>query len=333
LRILQIHTQILGNGGIPRFNRNLVSALDESISISLNDAPPLGLGKNKIKFILRLTAKLIRYRPERVIIGHLNFAPLAVLVKLFSRAKVYVILHGIEAWEFTARTSRFTAFIDNFWAVSSFTKRQFENSSRKKYKVEQIFNTLAPAWPISSGVNSKYFLTVTRLDSSEKYKGVEEILQTIAELKTEMVSNDFTYKLVAHGNDLQRHLDIIDDLNIENLVQVYSGISDFDLQRLYQECSFFALPSTGEGFGIVYLESMAMSKACIGSYGCGAEDVIEHGATGYLVDQSPESLYNSIRTLLTNPELCTQMGKAGQEKLQKQFNFQNFKDRIESLLV
>jgi len=82
----------------------------------------------------------------------------------------------------------------------------------------------------------------------------------------------------------------------------------------------FALPSINiggrfEGFGLVYLEAGAAGLPVIGTLGCGAEEAIVDGETGFLVPQyDVEALAGAIIRLLTDADLRARMGAAGRAR-------------------
>ncbi len=333
INLFGIHTQVSGHGGIPRFNRNLNSIFSNAKYLSLNDSTPNGSNRKKTQFIWRIIIRLILDRPKIVIIGHLNFVPLAIVIRLFSKAKIVIILHGIEAWDKRNKLLFFYRFVDEYWSVSNYTALRFANVYNvNKVKIKTIFNTLPKDWIIQKGKYNPFFLSVTRLDTSEGYKGIEESIQVVAAVQDLMRQQNFTYLIVAHGNDVERHKMLVKELNIDDLVRFESGLTDEELQLLYEECSFFVLPSTGEGFGIVFLEAMACGKACIGAKNTGAEDVILHGKTGYLVDQNSNTMQPFFENLIKNPTICEQMGEAGLQRLKDNFVFDKFENRIHQLI-
>src|SRR5579863_600341 len=74
-------------------------------------------------------------------------------------------------------------------------------------------------------------------------------------------------------------------------------------------CAVFALPSSYEGLGCVYLEAMASGKAAIGCRGQGIEEIIEHGKNGLLISPGNEDeLSDCLGMLLRNEELRGRMG-------------------------
>jgi phosphatidylinositol alpha-1,6-mannosyltransferase len=85
----------------------------------------------------------------------------------------------------------------------------------------------------------------------------------------------------------------------------------------YHQADVFALPSVNvgdkfEGFGLVYLEAGAAGLPVIGTLGCGAEDAIRDGETGYLIPQNdPAALAAKLRDLLGDADLRARMGTAG----------------------
>jgi phosphatidylinositol alpha-1,6-mannosyltransferase len=105
------------------------------------------------------------------------------------------------------------------------------------------------------------------------------------------------------------------------------------LNQLYADAALFAMPSRGEGFGLVYLEAMAHGLPCIGSIHDAAAEVIDHGKTGLLVDLSDrEALGRAIVCLLRDPGLRLGMGRAGLERLEQHFTFERFSRNVVSLM-
>lgn len=331
--ILILHTQLVGNGGIPRFNNNFNSAIIAAKIISLNDEAPFGANKNKVKFLFLVCSYLIYNSPSVVIIGHLNLAPISFLVKVLTRAKCITLLHGVEAWYYRKKLKWSYRFIDEFWSVSNYTTDQFISTNYvPNFKLKTIFNTLPNNWPIEQGTYQPFFFSVARLDKTEGYKGVDLTIKAVYGLQELLRKKEYKYIVVASGDDVQRHENLARRLEVQDLVIFKSKIDDAKLQELYMACSFFILPSSGEGFGIVYLEAMACAKACIGSIGCGAEDVIENGVTGYLLDQELDSIQKSIQELVINKNLKMAMGQAGLSRLNEKFVFSKFEQRIVDLL-
>jgi len=69
------------------------------------------------------------------------------------------------------------------------------------------------------------------------------------------------------------------------------------------ESGLFVMPSSPEGFGIVYIEAMAAGCVAVGSAGEGIADVIRHGENGYLVPPGDaEALAGTLRMLLEGGE-------------------------------
>jgi glycosyltransferase involved in cell wall biosynthesis len=95
----------------------------------------------------------------------------------------------------------------------------------------------------------------------------------------------------------------------------------------------FALPSKGEGFGLVYLEAMACGKPVIGGAHGGAPEVIEDGKTGYLVPHGDAvQLATAIETLLADPALAQEMGRRGKQRVENEFRFSVFAKSFRKIL-
>src|SRR5207248_7438064 len=66
--------------------------------------------------------------------------------------------------------------------------------------------------------------------------------------------------LAGSGDDRAWLEDFAEKNGVDRHVHFLSGLSNEELAACYAACEIFALPSRGEGFGLVYLEAMACGK-------------------------------------------------------------------------
>ncbi|MFN0070874.1 MAG: glycosyltransferase family 4 protein [Chloroflexota bacterium] len=152
----------------------------------------------------------------------------------------------------------------------------------------------------------------------KRRKGYHVSIEAVALLKDEFPT--LKYAIVGDASD-RRYVDSlrqqIRDLKVEQQVALHGQVSDEQLREFYRTAHVFALTpvNTGvafEGFGLTYLEAGAYGLPVIGTLGCGAEDAIIDGETGYLVPQdSPEQVAARIRSLLLDPGHAHTLGERG----------------------
>ena len=120
---------------------------------------------------------------------------------------------------------------------------------------------------------------------------------------------DCSLDIIGDGPERKKFSDLAAELGIPNSVHFYGRQSRDYVAEAMRQCTVFALPSTYEGLGCVYLEAMACAKPAIGCRGQGVEEVIEHGKTGMLVTaENKKELTNAMLTLLQDKELRWRMG-------------------------
>ena len=69
---------------------------------------------------------------------------------------------------------------------------------------------------------------------------------------------------------------------MESHITMHGFVDEEKLEQLFQSSRVFAMPSHGEGFGLVYAEAMSHGLPCIGSNLDAAPEVI--GDDGWIVD-------------------------------------------------
>lgn len=87
---------------------------------------------------------------------------------------------------------------------------------------------------------------------------------------------------------------------------------------VYERSDIFCITSTSEGFPQGLAEAMSAGLPAVGLSVCGGtNELIQDGKTGFLVENSRESVAAALKKLMDDPALRTSMGKAGHEFVQQ----------------
>jgi phosphatidylinositol alpha-1,6-mannosyltransferase len=122
------------------------------------------------------------------------------------------------------------------------------------------------------------------------------------------------------GDDYERRLRrIVEEAGCADRVHFLGNVTEAEKIDLQQRCEAFVhTPVTAadggfEGFGIVYLEASACGRPVVGTRGCGAEDAIVDGGTGFLVEPEVDAVEGALARLVDEPELAARLGRQGRE--------------------
>jgi len=98
-------------------------------------------------------------------------------------------------------------------------------------------------------------------------------------------------------------------LGLDGRVQLIGEVPQAELAAWMHRACVFILPSVSEGLGRVVVEAMATRTPVIGSQVGGIPEMVENGATGFLVPPGDEvALAEKIRRILEHPEEIQAMG-------------------------
>src|SRR6266404_7731773 len=350
-----------GIGGIETFNRALIAALDQLASrnnwnvqvLSLLDIEDLpgadryvrsqsvkvrGFSGSRLQFVL--SAIRAGRDADVAIVGHVNLAPLALLMNSSFKCS---IAHGIEVWKALPWLRRLgVSRMHRILSVSAYTQRQMMAHNNLEEDRFCIFpNTLDPLAPArrtkldrsALGLPQGHMLlSVSRLASSETYKNIRSVIESMPEVLAQ--APDTFYVIVGDGAQRSTFEELARDMGLADKVFLPGAVSDELLPSYYENCDLFVLPSTKEGFGIVFLEAMCHGKACIGARAGGVPEVLRDGVSGILVDPANLSTQvpEAILRLLKDPSLRKTMGANGRACLDENFSFGRFRDRLEQIL-
>lgn len=141
-----------------------------------------------------------------------------------------------------------------------------------------------------------------------KSKGIDLNIRAVERLKNKYPR--LQYWVVGSGPEERKLRALVARFGLENRVTFLGRQSHSNVLRYMSSCDVFSLPSWSEGFGVVYLEAMALGKPVIGCKGEGPEDFIEHRKTGWLVKpRDVNSLVEALDFLFSHPEEARLMGE------------------------
>ena len=365
-RIVGLFPGLLGVGGVQGVGRQTAIALDQIATrhgwvtkfLSLNDAAGLhllksgdqqiafaGFGRAKLRFA-SVTIRESRRHGRILLAAHPYLALPAMLMKLISpEIKTIVMSHGVEVWQRLPLLRRRALLHANvLLAPSRYTANKL--STAQGVPVERIHRLpwpLDPAFLLMSNSvgalpaprgfpDGKIVLTVGRWAADERYKGTDELIRAIAKLRSTIP--DLHLIAVGGGDDLPRLRLLANQLGAGNSVHFFGGLSREEIAGCYARASVFALPSTGEGFGLVFLEAMAFGTAIVAAATGGTTDLVEHEVNGLLVPpHDPQRLADAIARLLRDDSLRLELGRRGAEIVREKYQFDAFQSELERVLV
>jgi glycosyltransferase involved in cell wall biosynthesis len=331
LRILMLLTDGFGGvGGIAKFNRDFLQALDGCASVERVYAQPRLIPEpiegvipeavvydrraagGKITFMRRLGAHAWGGgQVDLLICGHLYLLPAAWLLARLWGARLALIIHGIEAWVPSRKVlaNQLARSVDTFISVSHYSAERFTRWSKvpmdrgfilpncvdlNQFQPRDREAALMERYGLQS---SKVILTMGRLASHERYKGFDEVIEIMPELLTRFPT--VKYLIVGDGPDRPRLESKVGALGLSNRVVFTGYIPESEKVAHYNLADAYVMPSMGEGFGIVLIEAAACGVPVVGSQADGSREALLDGRLGHLVDpRNPDELLRSVANIL-----------------------------------
>lgn len=105
-----------------------------------------------------------------------------------------------------------------------------------------------------------------------------------------------------------------------------------DIAWIFEQINILVHPSRSEPSGRVILEAMSLGVPVIGIAGCGAQELIKHERTGFVLDPgNSEALRRALFSLLDDTQLAKDMGEKGKEIAIRQFGLGKQISALENL--
>jgi len=359
-------TQEAGQGGIARVSRCIWHVLQKASNNRCKliklvpEVRQYATAADKARFIWTMLGESLNHNIDWIMFEHLGLARVQSLIpKPFSRPYA-VFIHSVEAWNpLGPGRKRILQQAEVRIANSNYTAQRVAAANPGIGPIEVCHLALLPSqagatgWPLTNSslagdyaspasnqvdtdlldrIRPNSVLIVGRMLSSERHKGHDYLIDSWPSVKS--LVPDAQLVIVGDGDGVQHLKAKALGASLGDSILFTGWVNDHTLQCIYQRAAIFAMPSRGEGFGLVYLEAMQHRLPCIGSPRDAAAEIIEQGVTGFLVDQEDVAgLARNIVTLLQNPSQRQEMGEAGYERLQTVFSFEKFEQRLIAILA
>lgn len=349
-------TAFKGGGGLEKFNKALMHVLSHEeecqctfMGLHDNDGDEKYVGnagfyagKGKKGSFVRKGVAVARHS-DILIVGHINLAIVGVLGKWMKPSlKLVLVTHGIEVWsELTGWKKKLLKRVDRFIAVSHFTANQLiQQHGIATDRVSILHNTFDPFYEFpqtfikSAELRGRYKIerddtvvfTLCRLASSERYKGYDRVIKALAKW-------NHPFKYIIGGKydegEKSRLLKLISELNLEDKVYLSGFIKDEEVAAHFQLADLFVMPSTGEGFGIVYIESMANGTPVVAGNADGSVDALDNGKLGVLVNPLDTV---AIRKGIEQAIDSDLRGKELSDAVRRQYGFEGYRQKLLAIL-
>lgn len=300
-----------------------------------------------ILFATKIIILAIFQRPTIVISTHVNYATACYILKLLTGVPYWVVAHGLEVWDIENKITKLALQkADKIISVSNYTRqRLLEDTNIDSEKIVLLPNTfdagqfkINPKPPYllkrhNLTDEQPVILTVTRMGRMAKYKGYDQILHALIKVRLHVPNVHFI--LAGKGDDVPRIKALVTSLNLQDCVTIAGFVPDEELCAYYNLCDVFALPSKGEGFGIVYLEALACGKPVLAGNQDGSIDPLAEGKLGCLVDpDNVEEIADNLIQILqgdcSNPVIY--QPEYLQQKTIEAYEFSQFRASLAELL-
>lgn len=303
-------------GGLEEYSYNLIrefASRDTTYKITLSKS------KKHLLWFFPYSFFKALYFIRKYSIQHIHLcdgflAPVGLLLKLLTGAKVTVTIHGLDITYSHPFYQMFIPWcitkLDGVVCVSHSTRDEcvrrvipcpnctvIPNGIRpNQLYLQQPKNELLRKLENLIGIcikNKKVLFTIGHL---VKRKGVAWFVENVMP----RLETSYLYVVAGEGPERQTIQEIVNRYNLQDCVLLLGEVSNEDRKVIYNASDIFIMPNITvpgdvEGFGIVALEAGSCGLPVVASDIQGLRDAVINGKTGYLVEESDvEGFVNRI---------------------------------------
>jgi phosphatidyl-myo-inositol dimannoside synthase len=252
---------------------------------------PLWLGR--LNFASKILINLLQKRPQRVFCGHINLAPLIQTLCKPLGIPYTILTYGKEVWQpLSSKYQMAMRQADSIWTISRYTRDRTCVSNQLNPEKFHIVPCIVDGSIFAIGpkpqhllaqynlIDAKILLTVARLRSTDIYKGVDVTIKALPQIAK--IFPNVKYLVIGRGDDRSRLAQLATDVGVADRVIFAGFVPTENLPAHYRLADAYVMPSQ-EGFGIVYLESLACGIPVLAGNADGSADPLQDSKLGWRV--------------------------------------------------
>ena len=134
-----------------------------------------------------------------------------------------------------------------------------------------------------------------------------------------------------YAEDMQQ---FVVDNDLSSIVKFHGTLDNDPLIEKYRHAHVMIVPSSYEGFGVVYLEGMGFGLPAVGTTAGAASEIITHGTDGYLIQpDDTETLAKHIHDFATDRELLLEISLNAVKRFTQQPSWKKTATSIRDFLI
>lgn len=165
-------------------------------------------------------------------------------------------------------------------------------------------------------------------------KGIMTFIEAAEVVLSLTSGKDLAFILVGSGSD--EYIEVIKN-KIANSIFAHHFFllgQRQNVSEIMNEMDILVHASESEGFSRVVIEAMASGKPVVATRCGGPEEIIIDNETGFLVPiGDARTIAERLILLIDHPELMTQMGKEGRQRVKEHFSMNNYISSIEKAIT
>lgn len=316
-------------GGVQESGREAWRAIVGRIGDNHARALHYQAGQSKAGVVVRALAS--RARADVVLVWHLHLLKLLPVLD-HSAARVVLFLHGVEAWRRLDPLSQFLLRrVDLFLSNSDCTWRKFlacnPDFAAANHQTVHLGTGAALAGEEPVPVAPPAVLMLGRIDRREDYKGHREMIGAWPLVRERVPDAELW---IAGDGDLRPTLeDLVSASGLGGCVRFHGRVDEGEKARLLAGSRCLAMPSRGEGFGLVYLEAMRVGRPCLVSTLDAGVEVVEPPAGGLAVDPADaEAIARAVEGLVGSSAAWPAIAARARRRYESRFTAEHFHQRL-----
>jgi phosphatidylinositol alpha-1,6-mannosyltransferase len=270
-----------------------------------------------------------------ILVWHLNLLKYLFLLRS-SGARTILFLHGIEAWRHQGpATQLLLRRVDRILCNSQYSWDRFiaHNPQMRARPHDTVALGIGDAAGAEAPVPERRPIAVMigRLVRAEDYKGHREVIG--AWPLVARCLPDAELWIIGDG-DLRAALEtLVRARGLAGSVRFLGALPDAQRDRALAGARCLLMPSRGEGFGLVYLEAMRVSRPCLVSTFDAGREVVNPPEAGLAVDPAdPPQLAGAIVRLLSPGPEWDAWSRQARRRYEQRFTADCFERRIVAAL-